>query len=88
MPRPSAKIRASSILAAKVSVLFAGLPTVSYRRIASGTFWGAPNPLAYMWPRSVRDRLEQVNSMQEFDIATLDEMMALLAYANTRYALA
>jgi anti-anti-sigma factor len=38
--------------------------------------------------QSVRDRLEQVNSMQEFDIATLDEMMALLAYANTRYALA
>jgi anti-anti-sigma regulatory factor len=38
--------------------------------------------------QSVRDRLEQVNSMQEFYIATLDEMMALLAYANTRYALA
>jgi anti-anti-sigma regulatory factor len=38
--------------------------------------------------QSVRDRPEQVNSMQEFYIATLDEMMALLAYANTRYALA
>ena len=38
--------------------------------------------------QSVRDKLEQVNSMQEFYIATLDEMMALLAYANTRYALA
>ena len=38
--------------------------------------------------QSVRDRLEQVNSMQEFYIATLDEMMALLAYASTRYALA
>jgi len=31
---------------------------------------------------SVRYRLERVNSMREFDIATLDEMVALLARAN------
>jgi anti-anti-sigma regulatory factor len=35
---------------------------------------------------SVRDRLERVSSMREFDIATLDEMMALLARADGRYA--
>src|SRR5580700_7201087 len=34
----------------------------------------------------VRARLEQANSMREFDIATLDEMMALLACADSRYA--
>ena len=38
--------------------------------------------------KSVRDRLECVGSMQEFDIATRDEMMALLARADSRYALA
>jgi anti-anti-sigma regulatory factor len=36
--------------------------------------------------RSVRDRLEQASSMREFDIATLDEMTALLACADGRYA--
>jgi anti-anti-sigma regulatory factor len=36
--------------------------------------------------QSVRDRLEHVSFMQEFDIATLDEMMALLARADGRYA--
>jgi anti-anti-sigma regulatory factor len=36
--------------------------------------------------RSVRDQLEHVSSMQEFDIASLDEMMALLAEADHRYA--
>jgi anti-anti-sigma regulatory factor len=36
--------------------------------------------------QSVRDRLEHVSSMREFDIATLDEMMALLARADSRYA--
>lgn len=36
--------------------------------------------------QSVRDRLEHLNTMQEFDIASLDEMMALLACAETRYA--
>ena len=35
--------------------------------------------------QSVRDRLERVSSLQEFDIATLDEMMALLADADSRY---
>jgi anti-anti-sigma regulatory factor len=35
--------------------------------------------------QSVRDRLEHASSMREFDIATLDEMMALLAYADARY---
>ena len=34
----------------------------------------------------VRDRLEHTNSMREFDIATLDEMMALLACADSRHA--
>ena len=38
--------------------------------------------------QSVRDRLEHANSMREFDIATLDEMMALLVRADSRYALA
>jgi anti-anti-sigma regulatory factor len=38
--------------------------------------------------RSVQDRLEHASSMPEFDIATLDEMMALLARADSRYALA
>ena len=37
---------------------------------------------------SVRDRLERVSSMREFDIATLDEMMALLSRANNQYATA
>ena len=34
----------------------------------------------------VRDRLEHISSMRGFDIATLDEMMALLACADGRYA--
>ena len=38
--------------------------------------------------QSVRDRLEHANSMCEFDMATLDEMMALLARADSRYPLA
>ncbi|MGA8618890.1 MAG: STAS domain-containing protein [Candidatus Sulfotelmatobacter sp.] len=33
----------------------------------------------------VRDRLEHASSMREFDIATLDEMMALLARTDARY---
>ena len=37
--------------------------------------------------RSVRDSLKHASSMREFDIATLDEMMALLACAGARYAL-
>jgi anti-anti-sigma regulatory factor len=36
--------------------------------------------------RSVRDRLEQASSMRAFDIATLDELMALIASADTRCA--
>src|SRR5713101_7632999 len=35
---------------------------------------------------SVRDRLELVNSITELDIATLHEMMALLANEDSRYA--
>jgi anti-anti-sigma regulatory factor len=35
--------------------------------------------------RSVRDRLERTESMPEFDIATLEEMMAILVWANRRY---
>jgi anti-anti-sigma regulatory factor len=38
--------------------------------------------------RSVRDRLDQVSAIPEFDIASLYEMMALLANADSRYALA
>lgn len=38
--------------------------------------------------RSVREKLEHTNSMSEFKIATLDEMMALLGHADSRYALA
>ena len=38
--------------------------------------------------RSVREKLEHINSMSEFDIASLDEMMALLGNADSRYALA
>jgi anti-anti-sigma regulatory factor len=34
--------------------------------------------------QSVSDRLEHVSSMQAFDIATLDDMMALLARADAR----
>lgn len=37
--------------------------------------------------QSVLDKLEQVNSMQDFDIASLDEMVALLAEADSRHAL-
>ena len=37
---------------------------------------------------SVRDRLDRANSLLQFDIATLEEMMALLALADSRYALA
>ncbi len=36
--------------------------------------------------RSVRDRLALVNSIRKLDIATLHEMMALLANAHIRYA--
>jgi anti-anti-sigma regulatory factor len=36
--------------------------------------------------QSVRNRLEHASSMREFDVATLDEMMALLACADSRYA--
>jgi hypothetical protein len=36
--------------------------------------------------RSVRDTLALVNSIAELDIATLHEMMALLANADSRYA--
>src|SRR6266849_1017910 len=38
--------------------------------------------------RLVRDRLRKASSMSEFDIPTLDEMIALLARADRRYALA
>lgn len=38
--------------------------------------------------RSVREKLEHTNSMSEFNIASLDEMMALLGRADPRYALA
>lgn len=37
--------------------------------------------------KSVRDRLKRARSIAEFYIPTLEEMRALLAYANTRYAL-
>lgn len=36
--------------------------------------------------QSVRGRLEHASSMREFDVATLDEMMALLACNDSRYA--
>ena len=38
--------------------------------------------------KSVRERLKMVSSLSDFDIPTLDEMMALLASADSRYALA
>ena len=38
--------------------------------------------------RAVREKLEHTSSMSEFDIASLDEMMALLGRADSRYALA
>jgi anti-anti-sigma regulatory factor len=38
--------------------------------------------------KSVRDRLEHTGSMSELEIASLDEMMALLGRADSRYALA
>ena len=37
--------------------------------------------------RYVRDRLERIASIPEFDIATPDEIMALLANAGSRFAL-
>jgi anti-anti-sigma regulatory factor len=37
---------------------------------------------------SVRKRLALVSSLSDFDIPTLDEMMALLGSADSRYALA
>lgn len=33
----------------------------------------------------VRDRLERSHSMRKFDIATLEEMMAILVWADRRY---
>jgi anti-anti-sigma factor len=36
--------------------------------------------------QSVRERLQRANSMRQFDIATLDEMMAILVWADSRYA--
>ena len=38
--------------------------------------------------KSVRDRLELVRSIRAFDILPLDEMMALLANANSHFAVA
>lgn len=38
--------------------------------------------------KSVRERLKMVSSLSEFDVPTLDEMMSLLASADSRYALA
>jgi anti-anti-sigma regulatory factor len=38
--------------------------------------------------KSVRNGLERARSMSEFYIATIDEMAALMVYANSRYALA
>jgi hypothetical protein len=38
--------------------------------------------------KSVRERLKMVSSLSDFDIPTLDEMMALLGRADSRYALA
>jgi anti-anti-sigma regulatory factor len=38
--------------------------------------------------RSVRDRLELINSIAQLDISTLHEMMEVLANADRRYALA
>jgi len=37
---------------------------------------------------SVRNGLKRARSISEFYVATIDEMMALLAYASSRYALA
>jgi len=36
--------------------------------------------------QSVRDGLVHANAMRQFDIATLDEMMAILVWADSRYA--
>ena len=36
--------------------------------------------------QAVSDKLEHASSLRKFDIATLDEMVALLAVANSRYA--
>jgi anti-anti-sigma regulatory factor len=38
--------------------------------------------------KSVRERLKLVRSLAEFDIPTLDEMMALLGHADSQYAIA
>ena len=38
--------------------------------------------------KPVRERLKMVSPLSEFDVPTLDEMMALLASADSRYALA
>ena len=38
--------------------------------------------------KSVRERLKLVGPLAEFDIPTLDEMMALLGHADSRYAMA
>lgn len=38
--------------------------------------------------KSVRDRLQLVQSIRPFDVASLDEMMGLLAEADSDYALA
>src|SRR5260370_774239 len=36
--------------------------------------------------QAVRDKLEHANSKRQFDIATLEEMMAILVWADSRYA--
>jgi anti-anti-sigma regulatory factor len=36
--------------------------------------------------QSVRDRLEHAHLVRKFDIATLEEMMAILVWADSRYA--
>lgn len=37
--------------------------------------------------KSVREKLKMVSSLSDFDIPTLDEMMALVGRADSRYAL-
>ena len=51
--------------------------------------WARDHNIRFLLPsKAVRNGLKRARSISEFYIPTMDEMMALLAYASSRHALA
>ena len=58
--------------------------------LASLQHWAREHNIRFLLfhpSRSVQSKLKRARSMAEFYIASLEEMKALLAYANSRYSL-